>query len=467
MEDTVARRGTILYISHYFPPEVNAPANRVYEMARAWVQRGRRVKVLTGFPNHPNGVIPQRYRGKIYMRETVDGIEVHRCWLYAAANRGFVRRIANYLSFMLSAILVGVFKVGRAECVIATSPQIFVAVAGWIVSLAKRAPVVFEVRDLWPAEIVAVGAIRNRLIIKSLEKLEMFLYRRAKRIIALAQGTIEILTLRGVPSEKFVLIPNGVDFKRFNRGRRQNYIRDRLNLDGDFLVSYIGTVGLAHKLDVLLEAARLLKNTPRLKFLIVGDGAEKDRLRRRQLELGLDNVLMLEQQPQDDIASYYHTSDCCLVHLKHAPLFEKNIPSKIFEIMACEKPILLGTRGESKRLVSRAGCGVYFEPENPRDLAAGIRRLKTSSQWRKRLGRSGYDFVRRHYSREDLADRYLSALNAVMGLKPDTVKQRKIESIDPPVRAPRRSMPRRNRNRQPIHLNERTPRRKPRTAAVI
>jgi len=417
MTRTTVSARHILFVSHYFPPEVNAPANRVYEMARSWVRAGRSVKVVTGFPNHPQGIIPPHYRRKIYQRESVDGIEVHRCWVFAAPNSGIVRRIMNYLSFMVSAIVTGIIKTGRADCVVATSPQMFVGVAGWIVALVKRAPFIFEVRDLWPEEIVAVGAINNRWIIQSLEILEMFLYRRAARIIALAEGTIDILSRRGVPVEKIILIPNGVDLSRFHVGRRNNHVRDLLNLNGDFLVSYIGTVGMAHKLEVFVEAARLMKDTPRVKFLIVGDGAEKQHLRRRQIKLGLNNLLLLDQQSHEEIPSFYEASDCCLVHLKRAELFEKNIPSKIFEIMASGKPVLLGTRGESKRLVARAGCGVFFEPENAADLVAGIRRLQKNPQWGRRLGRSGSKFVRRHYSRENLAARYLAALDTVTGSK--------------------------------------------------
>jgi len=413
--------GCILYVSQYFPPEVNAPANRVFEMARFWAARNRQVKVLTGFPNHPNGIIAEKYRGKYYARELVDGIEVHHSWIYAAPNKGFVRRIMNYLSFMISAIFIGLIKVGRADCVIATSPQMFVAVAGWIIALWKRLPFVFEVRDVWPEEIVAVGALKNRLIIRVLECLEMFLYRRADRIVAVAEGTIEILTRRGVPVEKLVLIPNGVDIKRFDNGPQKNWLREKLNLNGDFLVSYVGTLGLAHKLDVFLEAARVLRETPKLKFLIVGDGAERTNLLHQKEQLALDNVEFLDQQPRDKIAAVYHASDCCLVHLRSAELFTKNIPSKIFEIMACGKPILLGTKGESRRLVSRAGCGVCFEPENAQDLAMGIQHLHRESQKRKELGEAGYRFVRRHYSRADWAAEYLTTLDGLMELP--TVRQ--------------------------------------------
>ena len=410
------QNSAILYVSHYFPPEVNAPANRVYELARLWAARGRTVKVLTGFPNHPTGIIPEPYRHKRYQRETIDGIEVHRCWVYAAPNSGILRRAANYLSFMLSAVVFGLWKIGAVGCVVATSPQLLVGVAGWCIAKARRVPFVFEVRDVWPEEIVAVGAIRNRLIIWLLEKLEMFLYRKATRIVAVAEGTIDILARRGVPVRKITLIPNGVDLDRFAPGEHRNRVREELNLDGDFLVSYIGTIGMAHKLETFLEAARLLRDTPGVKFLIVGDGAEKGSLRRHAEHLGLTNTLFVEQQPREKIASFYHASDCCLVHLRRADLFTRNIPSKIYEIMACGKPILLGTRGESKRLVAQANCGVFFEPENALDLVEGIQRLRRQPGWRRRLGQSGYNFVRQHFSRTRLAEDYLHLLDVTMGI---------------------------------------------------
>jgi len=407
--------GCILYVSQYFPPEVNAPANRVFEMARFWVAQNRQVKVLTGFPNHPNGVLPKDYRGKYYAQELVEGIEVHRSWIYAVPNKGFARRTISFLSFMISAIFCGLTKVGRSDCVIATSPQLFVALAGWIISVFKQVPFVFEVRDVWPEEIVAVGALKNRLVIRALERLEMFLYRRADRIVAVAEGTIEILTGRGVPAEKIVLIPNGVDTEHFDTGPQKNWLREKLNLNGDFLVSYIGTLGMAHKLEVFLEAARILRENPKLKFLIVGDGAERENLVRQKEQQELDNVEFLSQQPRDKIAAVYHASDCCLVHLRRAELFTKNIPSKIFEIMACGKPILLGTKGESRRLVSRAGCGVCFEPEDAQELATGIQRLYRETHQRKQLGEAGYRFVRRYYSRADWAAEYLRTIDGLLG----------------------------------------------------
>ncbi len=407
-------QGSVLYISHYFPPECNAPANRVYETASAWASQGLSVQVLTGFPNHPDGIIPGPYRRKIYQRENLNRIDVHRTWVYAAASTGFIRRTINYLSFMISAIIVGLTKVERADCVIATSPQIFVAVAGWILSAAWRVPFVFEVRDLWPEEIVAVGAIKNRLIIRTLEKLEMFLYRRADKIVAVARGTVDTLVSRGIPVAKISLIPNGVACARFRPTGREKKIRESLGIGNNFLVSYIGTVGIAHHLETMLEAAEILRGDPRITFLIVGDGAQKKELEAMKARLGLVNIIFHERQTREDIVDWYHASDCCLVHLRRADLFTRNIPSKIYEIMACGKPILLGTRGESKKLVSQARCGVFFAPENARDLANGICRLANRPRWQKRLGKAGRSFVRERFDRSDLAVVYRQLIEGVI-----------------------------------------------------
>jgi len=224
---------SVLYVSHYYPPEVNAPAIRVSQMARHWVEQGHKVTVLTGFPNHPSGIIPPDYSGRMLMREKQDDVDIIRTYMYAAPNRGFLKRILNYLSFMISSVVLGLPILGKIDVVIASSPQFFVAVAGYIISVIKRVPFVFEVRDVWPEEIVAVGAIRNRLVISLLERIEMFLYRRAKLIVAVAQGTIDILIKRGVPREKMVLVPNGISLREFSRNVDVKGLREKSGLNGE------------------------------------------------------------------------------------------------------------------------------------------------------------------------------------------------------------------------------------------
>ncbi len=400
----------ILYISHYYKPEVNAPAVRVSGLARVWSQRGHRVTVLTGFPNHPTGIIPEEYRGKISATEADGPVRVLRTWLYATANKGFAKRILNYLSFMVSAVISGMLRSGEQDIIIATSPQFFVAIAGYLLSRIKRIPFIFEVRDVWPEEIVAVGAMRRGLVIKLLERVEMFLYRKAALIVAVAQGTIEILSARGVPVEKMILCPNGVDIEEFEGLTDNHEIRDQHNLNGHFLVSYIGTHGMAHNLQTILKAADHLRHEEEIRFMFVGDGADKSNLQRIKEDLRLDNVTFVPQQPREIVPRYYATSDICLVPLRTAGLFTKNIPSKIYEVMACGKPIVIGTHGESRKLVEEAGAGVAVEPDDDKELADAIMQLFRDRNRTIKLGANGRRYAEQHCRRSEIADRYINRL---------------------------------------------------------
>lgn len=395
----------IVFVSHYYPPEVNAPAVRVSELARHWSQAGHRVTVITGFPNHPTGVIPPEYRGEHFREETEGHVRILRTWVYAAANQGFLRRLLNYLSFMVSSVLLAGRHIARADVVIGTSPQIFVALSAWILSLWKRAPFVFEVRDIWPEEIQAVGAIRDRRVIWMLERLEMFLYRRAHLIVAVASGTVETLEKRGVSRSKLVLVPNGVDLREW-RSENCNTARQRIGQNGEFIVSYIGTHGMAHGLDTVLDAASHLKSRDHLKFIMVGDGAEKARLERRAAELGLSNMEFTGQVSRNRVRDYYYASDVCLVPLRKADLFTRNIPSKIYEIMAASRPLVIGTHGESRLLVQRAGCGVAVEPEDSRELAEAIDHLYQWPELGARMGEGGRRYVETYHDRAMLAASY-------------------------------------------------------------
>ncbi|MGB5106271.1 MAG: glycosyltransferase family 4 protein [Candidatus Zixiibacteriota bacterium] len=404
------RQLRILYISHYFPPEVNAPAVRVSQLSKHWIKLGHKVTVVTGFPNHPHGVIPEEYRGKIFSREMQDGLSILRSYVYAAPNKGFARRILNYLSFMMSGMISAIFRSGAQDVVIATSPQFFVAIAGYVVSVFKNARFVFEVRDVWPEEIVAVGAMKRGFVIKMLERIEMFLYRRASLIVAVAQGTIDILTERGIDPGKIVLVPNGVDYDKFCAAVDDHAIRDQHNLNGRFLVSYIGTHGMAHNLGTVLKAANRLRGREDIRFLFVGDGADKANLVADSNALGLDNVTFVPQQSRNRIADYYAASDLCLVPLRQADLFTKNIPSKIYEVMASGKPILIGAKGESRRLVESAQAGIAVEPDDDRDLSEKIERLADDRGLSERLGKNGREFARQNCTHRDLAAKYIDHL---------------------------------------------------------
>lgn len=404
---------SVLYVSHYYPPEVNAPAIRVSQIARHWVEQGHKVTVLTGFPNHPSGIIPPDYSGRVLMREKRDDVDIIRTYMYAAPNKGFLKRILNYLSFMISSVVLGLPILGKIDIVIASSPQFLVAVAGYIMSVIKRVPFVFEVRDIWPEEIVAVGAIRNRLVIGLLKRIEMFLYRRARLIVAVAQGTIDILIRKGVPREKMVLVPNGISLREFSRNADIVGLREKNGFNGEFLVSYIGTHGMAHRLQTVLSAAQKLRDNPGIKFMMIGDGAEKESLRRQAEQLSLDNVTFLPQQSHEQAIDYYKAADACLVPLRKARLFTKNIPSKIYEIMASGRPILLGATGESCELIRKADAGLAYEPENAESLTQSILKLYSDRKLARRLGQNGYRYAAANCRRRDIADGYMSHLQSI------------------------------------------------------
>ncbi len=402
----------ILYLSQYFPPEMGAPAARVHELSREWAALGHEVTVLTGFPNHPTGIIPPDYRGQLIRRERFDDVEVIRTPIYAAANRGLVKRGLNYVSYAASAALLGPFLTERADVVIATSPQLLTGVSGLWMSLLKQAPFIFEVRDLWPRSIVEVGALSStHPAIRLLEQLEMFLYSRATRIVTVTDAFVEELAARGVPRDKLCVVKNGVDLSLFHPAPRENEVRAELGLSAsDFMCLYVGTHGMAHGLETILEAADRLREHAAIRFVLVGEGAEKKSLKQRARSMGLGTVTFIDKQPRSMVARYLAASDVSLVLLKEKPLFKTVLPSKIFEIMGAARPLLLTVDGEARRLVEAAQAGVFVRPEDAVGLSEAILNLKNSPLSCRQMGSRGRSFVEANFSRKALAEQYLAYL---------------------------------------------------------
>jgi glycosyltransferase involved in cell wall biosynthesis len=400
----------ILFLCHYFPPEVNAPASRTYENAKRWVRAGHEVTVLTCHPSHPGGVVYPGYKNSVHAWEEIDGIRVLRVGTYLSANKGFVRRTANYVSFMVSAVLQ-CWRVKNVDLVVSTSPQFFCGMGGYFVSRLKRRPWVLEIRDLWPESIIAVGAITNRRVIRMLEGIESFLYRKADRIVSLTNAFKRHIMARGIPAEKIAIVTNGADLERYVQGERMNDLRKELELDeGVFLASYIGTHGMAHGLGTVLRAAKRLEGEPGIRFLLVGDGAERERLLKEKEEMGLTDVIMLGQQPKERMPLFLSATDACLVLLIKSELFKTVLPSKIFEAMAMGRPIVLGVEGESRELIEEGGCGMCIEPENDEELAEAILNLAKNPDMAKKLGEQGKRYVASRFDREALAMEYLDLL---------------------------------------------------------
>jgi glycosyltransferase involved in cell wall biosynthesis len=408
----------ILYISQYFPPEMGAPSARALELSRHWANAGHEVSVLTGFPNHPTGVVPESYRRRFrrgFSRELVDGVQVFRTWLLPVPNRKSYERMLNYTSFCLSAALSGLF-LSRPNVVIATSPQLLVALSGWWIARCKRVPFVFEVRDLWPESLAAVGmGSENSWLHRALGKIAGFLYRQADLIVVVTPAfKTHLVKHWNVPGEKISVVENGVETQLFAPKAGAD-LRAQLSLDGKFVASYIGTLGMAHGLETIVSAAVQVKSTnPEIAFLIVGEGADKERIVALATRHKLTNLKFIPQQPRETIPAYIAASDACLVLLKKTDLFKTVIPTKMLEFMSCARPVILGVDGQARSILEEARAGIVMEPENSEALVEAILGLAADREGALELGRNGRDYIVKKYSRASTAGKYIGVLEELL-----------------------------------------------------
>ena len=409
----------ILYISQYFTPEMGAPAARVSELARHWVKLGHQVTVLTGFPNHPNGEVPPEYKAKLRRlihRERANGIHVVRSWLFPLPNRKPHERILNYASFWLSSSVTGSF-LNRPDVIIATSPQLLVGLTGWWLGRIRRTPFILEVRDLWPDSITASGVgNQSSLLTDSLNALSGFLYRSCDHVVVVTPAFREELTGKwNIRPEKISVVENGVETDLFTSAGDTDEIKSDMNLNGRFVVSCIGTLGLAHGLSTVIQAAAELQNSfPEILFLFVGEGADKECLMELARDQGLTNIRFQPQQPRKNIPAIIRASDLCLVLLKKADVFKTVIPTKMLEFMACGRPVILGADGQARQVLDKAKAGVFTEPENPVTLAQAVMQLYNDPDLRQTLGHNGRRYIIENLSREHTAKEYINVLEKVV-----------------------------------------------------
>ena len=403
----------ILFLTDNFPPEVNAPASRTFEHCREWVKHGQRVTVITGAPTFPKGKVFEGYKNTLWQTEEMDGIRVIRVWTYITANEGFQRRVLDYISYMVSAVIAAFF-VGKVDIVVGTSPQFFTAVAAWVVSVYKRRPFVFELRDLWPESIRVVGAMKDSWALRMLERLELFLYRRAFRIISVTHAFKKNLISRGIKGDKIHVVTNGVDVSRFIPQTRDATLVKEMGFEGRFIAGYIGTHGLAHALETLLEAAHAAQSQgdESIGFVFLGDGARKAELKAKALELGLRNVRFVDSVAKDEVPRYWALLDVAIIHLRRTPLFETVIPSKLFECMGMGIPVLHGVAGESAEIVLSDQVGIPFVPEDAGELLASLRRLQSDKDLYSRLRENCLQAAKK-YDRTTLALKMLEALRGI------------------------------------------------------
>jgi glycosyltransferase involved in cell wall biosynthesis len=402
----------ILFITHYFPPEVNAPANRTHEHCRRWVEDGAEVTVITGVPNHPRGRLFEGYENRWIQEEIIDGIRVIRTWMYLAPNSGFLKRIANYVLFACTAVLASL-RAGRPDVVVATSPQFFAGVAGAIIARLKRRPFVLEVRDLWPKSVVELGQLGEGPILAALEGIERWLYRSASGIVVNTRSFIDHIAAKGVSRNDIELIYNGIDPARFRPRPKNLALLEHHDLADRFTVAYVGTLGLAHGLSMLVDVAERLRSRDDLRFVLIGDGADREKLEADIEARGLDNIRLLGLQPRESMPDWIASIDLLLVLLRDLPVFETVIPSKIFEFLAQERPVVLAARGEIRSMIEDADGALVIDPDAPDQLVETIEAVMSDPAEAQRRAAAGRRWVEEGFIRDDLARRMAAFLERV------------------------------------------------------
>jgi len=409
----------ILYVSQHYPPEMGALAGRAAELSRHWAALGHRASVLTGFPNHPSGVVVPEYRDKfrrLFYREELEGVDVVRTWLLPYPNRKPLERILNYGSFCASASVRGAF-LERPDVVIGTSPPLPIAMAGYNIARVKRVPFIFEVRDLWPESLEGVGLSGEKSrMYRMVARIVRFLYKHSDHIVVVTPAFREYLHENwDVPLEKMSIVVNGVETDRFVPAPGSAGVREKFGLTSKFVVSYIGTMGMAHGLETVLDVAGLLRDTPEIVLLLVGDGGNREHLVEMARERRLTNVIFTGQQPREDVPAIINTSDVCLVMLKNQEVFKTVIPTKMLEFMSCGRPVVLSVGGQAEQILNEAGAGISVRAEDSAAVAAAIRKLYGDAELRRRSGENGRRYMVSRMSRTSTAQEFLDVLARVTG----------------------------------------------------
>jgi hypothetical protein len=399
----------ILFLTDNFPPEVNAPATRTYEHCQEWIKEGAEVTVITCAPNFPHGKLYKGYKNRLYQKEKIDGIEVIRVWSYMSSNNGFFTRVLDYFSFSFMSFWVGLFQ--KFDIIVATSPQFFTTWTGSGLSKLKRKPWIFELRDIWPESIKTVGALNQGYIIDTLEKIELALYRDSTKVVAVTDAFKENLISRGINQEKIEVVTNGSNLELFLAREKDLELVKKLHLENKFIVGYIGTHGLAHSLDFIVQSLSNIRDES-IHFLFIGDGAMKKNIVQLADKLNLKNITFLNPIPKEEVPRYLSICDISLAPLKNEENFKTVIPSKIFEASAMEKPTLLGVEGQAQEIIEKYHAGICFKPENEKDFIDKLMMLKDEKIYLKSV--EGCRTLAQAYDRKKLAKEMLDIIQGLV-----------------------------------------------------
>jgi len=390
----------ILLIHQAFVPINQAGGTRHHELARFLGQHGHKVTIIAS----PISYLTGRSQNEDSTTSLDENNNIEIIWVntYSALHRSFVHRVISFFSFMVSSFLAGM-KVRDVDLVWGTSPPIFQGLTAWTLARLKKTPFLFEVRDLWPAFAVQVGVLKNPLLISASEWLEGFLYRHADRVIVNSPGYIDFVKERG--AKKVALIPNGTDINMFTPHADGESFRVEHELSDKFVVMYAGAHGMSNDLPVVLKAAELLQDEDKVSFVFIGDGKEKQNLINQRDEMGLLNVLFLPPLPKAQMAPALNAADACLAILKPVPLYAKVYPNKVFDYMACGKPVILAIDGVIREVVETANAGLFVPPGKPKALADAVLYLMNNGELCGQMGENGRDYVERNFDRSALGEK--------------------------------------------------------------
>ena len=402
----------LLILTQYFPPEVGAPQNRLFELAVRLQKLGVEVIVLTAMPNYPQMEIYKGYEGKNYIYEEMEGLKIHRSSIYVSKSKSIINRLRNYFSFVISSAKIGNSKLGKFDFLLCESPPLFLGYSAMRLAKQKKAKLIFNVSDLWPESAEKLGVVNNKFLLKLAYNLESKLYHRATLVTGQTQGICHNINQR-FPSVKTYWLPNGVDLNYYNPSSiPTNNWREKNNFSKeDVVLLYAGIIGIAQGLEVILNAAEKLLNKANIKFVFIGSGPEKDRLLKIKADLKLINVFFLEAISKKEMPFVLKSCNAAIIPLRKLDLFLGAIPSKIFENLAMEVPILLGVNGEARQLfIDKGNAGIYFEPENAEELKNCILKLVEDKEAALQLGRNGRHFVNEFFNRENIANQFYNEL---------------------------------------------------------
>lgn len=408
----------LLILTQYFPPEVGAPQNRLYELAIRLKKKGAEISVLTAMPNYPQMKVYEKYKGKIKYCEEMDGLKIYRSWIFVSSSKSVPLRLLNYFSFVLSSFFVGVFNLGNFDYLLCESPPLFLGITAYLLKKIKRAKLIFNVSDLWPESAEKLGLVTNKLFLNAATYLEEFLYKKAEIITGQTQGIVKNISQR-FPDKRVYWLPNGADLNYFSAENSTTNFRAENNFfKTDFIFLYAGIIGHAQGLEVILNAAKILEDKKEIKFILLGSGPEKEKLLKMKNDLKLKNIFFMDTVPKSKMREIILACDAAVIPLKKLDLFKGAIPSKIFESSAMGKPILLGVDGEAKELfIDDGNSGLFFEPENANALSNQILKLYQNPEAAKTLGQNGIKYVAKKFNRDKIADEFWETINGQVNTK--------------------------------------------------